>query len=248
MHQHKWWYRQILSLAVLAALLLLIFERTALDLRVAHLFYAAASGDFPLRHHWFLEVVMHHGLKQVSYVLLIFAAAFCLLAIRGKIDWLPPRNAALALAGMLLIPITTALLKQITNRHCPWDIVEFGGYAPYLGLLTAAPRDLAPGMCFPAGHASSGLAWVVWAVALAHGMKPLARTILALSLALGLSMGLARMAQGAHFLSHTLWSAWWAWALSLILARLIGARLPVVSEVARAEQAAPDHQCIRQCQ
>lgn len=38
-------------------------------------------------------------------------------------------------------------------------------------------------------------------------------------------MGYGCMAQGAHFLSHVLWSAWLAWALSLALAALT--RAPV---------------------
>lgn len=250
--QSKWWYRQVLLMAILAALLLMIFEQTNLDLRLERLFYDPTTGDFPLRHHWFFELVMHHGLKQVSYALLLPAAAVCLLALRGYFAWLPPRNALLALAGMLLIPLTTALLKQISNRHCPWDIVEFGGYAPYIGLFATAPQDIARGMCFPAGHASGGFAWIVWALALTHSMKAHARAFLGFSLAFGMAMGLARMTQGAHFLSHTLWSAWWAWAISLMLARLFRAQMfanvPAVSENSRTKQANPDDQCIHQSQ
>ncbi|MBU3908965.1 MAG: phosphatase PAP2 family protein [Gammaproteobacteria bacterium] len=233
-------------------LLLLLFEQTSLDLHLESLFYDPAIADFPLRHHWFFAVVMHHGMKQLSIALLFPAAALCLLAMRGKFDWLPPRNALLALTGMLLIPFTTALLKQLSNRHCPWDVIDFGGYAPYIGLFATTAHDIAPGMCFPAGHAASGLAWIVWALALAHSMKAFSRVILAFSLAFGLAMGLARMAQGAHFLSHVLWSAWWAWALSLVLARLFRAKIvaaePVVSDDARTEQTNPNGQCIRQSQ
>ncbi|MDO8960096.1 MAG: phosphatase PAP2 family protein [Rhodocyclaceae bacterium] len=248
----RWWYRQALLMAILAALLLLIFEQTRLDLWLERFFYDPVLGDFPTRHHWFFTVVMHHGVKQVSIALLFPAAALCLLAMRGKFAWLPPRNALLALTGMLLIPLTTALLKQITNRHCPWDIIDFGGYAPYIGLLATTPHDIAPGMCFPAGHAASGLAWIVWGLALAHSMKSISRVILAFSLALGIAMGLARMTQGAHFLSHVLWSAWWAWALSLVLAYLFSARIlagePARSENSRSEQTDPDDQRIHQRQ
>lgn len=246
-----WWFRQVLLMIILAAALLLTFELTALDLRVERLFYDFGSGSFPWRHHWFLDQAMHQGLKLINYVLLLAASVICLPALRGKIDRLPPRNALLALAGMLLIPTTTALLKQYTHRHCPWDIIEFGGYAPYLGLLVPAPQDIARGMCFPAGHASGGFAWMVWALALAHSMRRVYRAILALSLAVGLVMGLARMVQGAHFLSHTLWSAWWAWSLSLLLAWLLRAKIfagQAELKQARAEQESPDEQCVRQSQ
>jgi membrane-associated PAP2 superfamily phosphatase len=31
-------------------------------------------------------------------------------------------------------------------------------------------------------------------------------------------MGVARMAQGAHFFSHVLWTAWFSWAIGMMLA------------------------------
>jgi len=213
-----WLVRQALLMTLLAMLLLAVFENTALDLSLQAYFYDPLLGDFTLRRHWFFERVMHHGLKQACYVLLFFATGVCLFGIRGKLDWLPRRDAWLALVGMLLIPASIALLKQFTQRHCPWDVVDFGGYAPYVGLLGNLPDDIAQGKCFPAGHAAGGLAWIVWAIVLRESKPRLARLILIGSLTLGLLMGLARMAQGAHFLSHTLWSAWWAWALSLALA------------------------------
>lgn len=216
-----WLFRQALLMALLALLLLGLFENTALDLRIQDYFYDPQLGKFPLRNHWLFELVFHRGLKLACYALLFFATGICLLGLRGRFDWLPRRHAWLALAGMLLIPTSIALFKQYTQRHCPWDIVDFGGYAPYVGLLDSAPRDIARGYCFPAGHAAGGLAWIVWAIALRATRPRLAQRILIGSLALGMLMGLSRMAQGAHFLSHTLWSAWWAWALSLALAAAI---------------------------
>ena len=38
-------------------------------------------------------------------------------------------------------------------------------------------------------------------------------------------LGTARMLQGAHFLSHTLWTLWLAWAASLVLAVAVRAEL-----------------------
>lgn len=215
---HTWLLRQSLFMGLAAALLLAVFENGALDLHLEALFYSPQLGDFPLRRHWFFEQVMHHGLKQACYALLIFATGVCLIGVWGKFEWLPRRDAWLALIGMLAIPASIALLKQLTHRHCPWDVIDFGGYAPYVGLLTTPPDGIARGMCFPAGHAGGGLAWIIWAIVLRESLPRLARLILIGSLALGTAMGLARMAQGAHFLSHTLWSVWWAWALSLLLA------------------------------
>ncbi len=212
-----WMTRQALLLALTAAGLLALFEGTDLDLRIARRFFDADAGLFPLQHHWLFERLLHHGLKYLLVVATLFALALCVAAVRDGNGRLPPRNAWVAGLGLLLIPLATALLKQITNKHCPWDVAEFGGYAPYLGLLSPIPGDLARGLCFPAGHASGGFAWMVWGAALRPlGRRP-AGLALAGGLALGLALGWARMAQGAHFLSHVLWSAWLAWAITVAL-------------------------------
>lgn len=221
----SWYRRQALLLLGSAILILQLFEHSSLDLQVAHYFYDPALGSFPLRQHWLFDYVLHHGMKQISYVAVAGALYFCHLGWKGELAWLPRRNALLAALGMLLIPIGTTILKDLTHRHCPWDLVDFGGFAPYLTLLTAPPEGIKAGQCFPAGHASAGFLWIVWALALRPAGRRLARFGLALGLGLGGVMGLARMAQGAHFLSHTLWSLWFAWAVSLTLAVLLKAEL-----------------------
>lgn len=221
----RWLLVQFLLLVAAAALLLLVFETTDLDRAIARLFYDAEAGLFPLRHLWLLEDFLHFGMKQASTLGVVAAMFVCYRGWRGELAWLPRRNAVLAACGMVLIPLGTTLLKHLTARHCPWDMVDFGGFAPYLHLLSAPPADIKAGLCFPAGHASAGFLWLVWAVALRPAGRKAAWAGLALGLGLGALLGGARMLQGAHFLSHTLWSMWFAWALSVVLAAMLGAEL-----------------------
>ena len=224
----RWLQIQALGLMAMAGLLLLVFENSQLDLTVSQWLFDPALGEFPLRHHWLLDRVLHHGMKYASYALICVALVPCWLGWKGELAWLPRRNAVLAALGMVLIPICTSLLKSATNRHCPWDVVEFGGFAPYLGLLAPSVPGIKAGVCFPAGHAAAGFLWLIWAVALRPAGRGLARIALVTALSYGALLGVVRMVQGAHFLSHVLWSAWFAWALSLALAALL-----------RAEVAAP---------
>jgi membrane-associated PAP2 superfamily phosphatase len=221
----QWLRRQALSMLLAALALLAVFENTLLDVTLESVFFDPASKRFPGQGQWFFADLLHHGLKSLSLALGVGALAVCGYGIRGGISWLPPRSAWLAGAGMVLIPLLTTGLKQITNRHCPWDVVDFGGYAPYVHLFATTPDDLIQGTCFPAGHASAGFVWLVWAVALRATRPRWASAALVGSLLAGALMGYGRMAQGAHFLSHVLWSAWLAWALSLALAACI--RAPV---------------------
>lgn len=221
----RWLLAQALLLALLAVLLLAVFENTSLDLALSQALFDPALRDFPMHHHWLFERVLHHGMKYASYALVCIALVPCWLGWKGELAWLPRRNALLAALGMVLIPIGVSLLKSLTNRHCPWDVLEFGGYAPYLGLLVPGPMDIKAGACFPAGHAAAGFLWLVWGVALRPAGRTWSRLALALGLALGAGLGVVRLLQGAHFLSHVLWSAWFAWALSLALAVLLRADL-----------------------
>jgi len=72
---------------------------------------------------------------------------------------------------------------------------------------------VAAGHCLPGGHASSAL----WLIALAAFWWPhrprAAMAVGAAMLLLGGWVGWMQQLRGAHFLTHTLWSAWIACAL-----------------------------------
>lgn len=212
-----------LLLAVAAMTLLAVFDSGTIDLAVSRLAFDPETHNFPMKHHWLFDDLLHFGLKSLAYILAAPALALCLSGVSGKLPWLPPRNALLAAGGMILIPLATAGLKAVTNRHCPWSIDEFGGFAPYVGLLYPAPADLARGVCFPAGHASAGFAWLAWVPALWLTRPRAARRILAGALFAGVAMGAARIMQGAHFASHVFWSAWLAWSVCIGLTALLRA-------------------------
>lgn len=241
----RWFLGHAAWLAGSALVLLVVFEQTGLDLTLARPFYDAAVHDFPLRQHWLFAPVFYYGFKFAVLSTAVFATVGCLLCLSGKADWLPKRAAALALLGLILIPSAVALLKLNTNRHCPWDIAEFGGFAPYLGLLAEMPGNIVRGVCFPASHAATGFMWLAPALAL-HAVSPRwSRRAIWLALLLGTVMGLTRQAQGGHFISHTLWSAWLAWAITLALAAGLGLGR---ASTARPEHAGPDRRGVEQAQ
>lgn len=216
-----WLRRQALGLLLVAIALLLVFENTRLDVRLSQYFFDAAAGNFPLQHHWLFERVLHHGFKSAAYVVGLAGIFFCLYAIHRGVPWLSRPQAMLAAIGTVSIPLATTALKSMTNRHCPWDVIDFGGYAPYVSLFATTPGEIARGLCFPAGHASAGFVWVVWYLALRSTRPAWAKWALWAGLLGGMVAGVDRLLQGAHFLSHVLWSGWFAWALSLLLCWLL---------------------------
>ena len=195
--------------STLSLVALMLWDRSGLDLALA-----LATGDaqgFPLRDHWMLTSVLHTGAKYLGWLLVVWmcvAVAWPPAALRR----LPlPRRVQLAATALLASALVT-LLKAGSHTSCPWDLHEFGGVATqvshWLGWMTS---DGGAGSCFPAGHASTGFAFLGGYFALRDDMPQLARTWLAAALVAGLALGIAQQLRGAHFMSHTLWTAWLCW-------------------------------------
>lgn len=231
--RRAWLLRQCAWLGLGAVLLLALFETSTLDMRLEGAFYDAATRSFPLERHWFFDRVLHRGLKTGAYVLALLSLVLCVQGWRGKLAFLPRRQAVLAALGLVLIPLLTSSLKQLTNRHCPWDVIDFGGYAPHIGLFAQTAADLKRGICFPAGHASAGYMWVIWCPALLATRPLWARAWWVFGMLAGLILGMGRMAQGAHFASHVLWSGWLAWLICVLLVAVL--RTPVQASAPAAD-------------
>ncbi|QAU33135.1 phosphatase PAP2 family protein [Janthinobacterium sp. 17J80-10] len=202
---------------LLAPLIWLVFDRTPLDRVLIAPFFDAPSHSFPWRHHPFMENFMHSGLKFMSVAVAIALLGGFLLtyivpqweAQRRRLLWL-----FLAMAGGTLL---VSVLKQGSALHCPWDLAEYGGYAPFARLFERLPETVAAGKCFPGGHASGGFALMAFYFGLRDTHQRPARLALMLGMALGMAMGWAQMMRGAHFLSHNVWSAWVVWMFLALL-------------------------------
>lgn len=210
--------------ALLIAVLLAVLEQTSIDDMVSGWFFDRIAAVFPLRYNSFLEVFAHQYVKQLVIVVACCVIAMYLLSF--VLTELKPRRRLLLFLSLsfTLAPLAVVLLKVASVRHCPWNLLEYGGFAPHLTLFDAVPADLSPGHCFPAGHASTGFCLMAfYFAARAFDSRLWAGIGLAGSIVLGLALGLGRVAQGAHFLSHVLWSGLVCW---LVIVALHYALLP----------------------
>ncbi len=193
------------TLAALAAILL--WEAARLDLPLALL--GGDAHGFALREHRLFATVLHEGGRRLSW---LAATALCIgvwwpFGPLRRLD--TSRRIQLAVSGLLAAGVIS-LLKSGSATSCPWDLREFGGLAHYVSHWHWSEQDGGSGRCFPAGHASSGFAFIGgWFVFSASPV--IARRWLWGSLAAGLLFGLAQQVRGAHFMSHTLWTGWICW-------------------------------------
>ncbi len=223
--RRRWRWRHdgwLLALPLLLApLIWLVFDRTSLDQSLIAPYYDAQSHRFPLRDDPFMQDVMHGGLKFVVVAVgVALLGGFLLTYIvpqwrihRRRLLWL--------LAAMAGGSLSVSFLKHGSALHCPWDLVDYGGYAPFAHLFEALPANIAPGKCFPGGHASGGFALMAFYFGLRDGHARHARRGLMLALLLGMTMGWAQMMRGAHFLSHNIWSAWVVWTFMALLYQVV---------------------------
>ncbi len=95
---------------------------------------------------------------------------------------------------------------------------------------TAVPDGWQRGACFPAGHALSAFAYIGGYFAWRDVDRRIARAWLITVIMVGAWAGVSQQLRGAHFLSHTLWTAWLTWTISACIAWLVRSRLRPVNE------------------
>ena len=180
----------------------IIFRQTNLDMQFQSVFHQSEPGwylkDFPL-----FSLVYHYGNIPALLIAIAGLTVFGLgFQLRRFIRW---RKIGLFLAlAMLLGPglIINAMLKDHWGRPRPRNVIEFGGKYAYEKLLSIDPSS--PGLSFPCGHCSMGFyLFIPWFVL--RKRKPLLAAISLLSgIFYGLLIGVARVAQGGHWLSDVI--------------------------------------------
>jgi membrane-associated PAP2 superfamily phosphatase len=181
------------------------------DLALARHFFDPASGAFPARDTWLMETLGHKGGKNAVW--LLWLGLLVAAAVAPRVDRLRPYRQVLWLtvAAMGLGPTLVTLLKDINTHVCPWDLKVFGGQDDFSARWFVSRAEA--GRCFPGGHAAGGFSLIaLYFGALMLGWRRAALAALLATLLVGGLFSGMRMAQGAHFLSHNLWSAaidWW---------------------------------------
>ncbi len=199
-----------LSLWLWAALLLatLAWDASGADLAVM-----ATLGDtsgFPLRDHWWLKNVMHDAFKQLAVLVYVFVWVMALRPMGVFRSLHRVQRLEMALGITLSLMLVTAI-KRVSLTSCPWDLQAFGGAAAYVSHWSWGMADGGSGFCFPGGHASSAFAFlamtVPWLRSAQPGEQRLGLVLTGVILTTGVVLGVVQTLRGAHYPSHTAWTA-----------------------------------------
>ena len=210
----SWTLRRLWALTLLFFVLLVLWDATGFDLPLAR--WSGSPQGFALRQQP-LFVLLSHELPRMAGAALLLAVLVGVFKPWGFLCRLAPGERWqlwLSIAGGAL---AITVLKRLNHTSCPWDLAEFGGVARHVSHWLWGVRDGGAGHCFPAGHASTAFAYLAgWFVLRRSAPRAAGRWLLGALLA-GMLLGLAQQMRGAHYMSHTLWTAWicWAWGLAL---------------------------------
>jgi lipid A 4'-phosphatase len=204
-------------------LLFLIFAPLSpqIDLYVSGLFYSPEVG---FHDNLFLRLLFegeHFGLFTGAVASIVFALSFFWVRLK---KW---RGASLAVVLTLVIGagvITNWGFKGHWGRPRPRQVVEFGGkhvYRPFWHPDIYNAHD--PQKSFPSGHVAMGFYFLSFCLA---GKRMQSRALfylgLFLTLFLGIGLMIARVMQGAHFVSDVLASFLIMWYVAKAMDLLHG--------------------------
>jgi membrane-associated PAP2 superfamily phosphatase len=157
-----------------------------------------------------LSHVLHTGAKQLA-VLIYLGVLAMMVWPRGIWRQLTRSQRLEIAAGITLSLVVVTAIKRISLTSCPWDLQAFGGVASYVSHWSWGVSDGGSGSCFPGGHASSAFAFIAlslpWLMSLDKDQQRLGRAMTGVMVLSGLVLGLAQTLRGAHYPSHTAWTA-----------------------------------------
>lgn len=217
----KVWLREVFALTTLTLVSTMVFWWTDLDLRVASFFYTLNPTE-----PWYIQGVFWQGVygsaQWLSITIVVTGCSFILLGFLREDLKIWRKYGIFMVLGIALGPglLINGVFKDHWGRPRPKALIEFGGTENYVPPLKF--NGSGDGKSFPCGHASAGFSLVsLWFirrnVGYVNGNQcPLPRLVLKipsisfllLALAWGGMLGWVRMAQGGHFLSDVLWSAY----------------------------------------
>lgn len=201
--------KRLVAATIATACIFLIWDALGFDLPMAHWF--GGLGGFPLQDNWFLTTILHDGARRLAWCLALLLCLGVWFPIAGLRQLTFDKRLQFAITTLLAVTVVSSL-KLMSATSCPYALSDFGGVAQYTSHWARLfQHDGGSGGCFPAGHASSGFAFLGGYFAFRDKNEVIARRWLIGAITAGFILGFAQQLRGAHFMSHTFWSAWVCW-------------------------------------
>jgi len=196
---------------------IVFYIEPALDIKVMHFFYDENIG-FTHSKHWFVILVFRTvPILTILYSIWLIYSSVRLCCIKSKNHKKVVLNLTI-LMSLILGPgvIVNLALKDNFGRARPKQITEFGAMKTFTNVYKVT--DQCKSNCsFSSGHAAAAYNFTTIAF-----LVPLQYQVVtyAAGLVFGTIVGVGRVAQGGHFMSDVIVSAWIIFLINYILMAL----------------------------
>lgn len=215
--------KQILLTCMALLCAVALFEYTNIDIWVEDFFYSFQSKQWVIdKHDQIAKHIFYDDIKVMLVVSVLLLLAGLLFFRKHPLIQINQQGLLIVCISAILVPLVVAILKATTNIPCPNDLRHYGGLYPYVTLLREYPpsfHQVEKIMCYPAGHASGGFAFL--SLLFLFKTRTSKRITLFSVMTLGWCMGTYKMLIGDHFLSHTLITMLLSWLIILITAKTV---------------------------
>jgi lipid A 4'-phosphatase len=208
------------ALAVVALLILAttVIAATNADIAMSSLFYVEGKWPIGDQHPW----KALYKIDRFPAIILALAGLTGLLIAFWK-----PEKRHWAKPGLFLVILLTigpglvvnSLLKEHWGRPRPREIVQFEGKKEFLQPWQKGVSG--KGRSFPSGHTSAAFFMTAPFFIYRNRNRRVALAWLTGGIAFAIMMSIARISQGGHFLSDTVWSCGIVYLLGLFLSSLL---------------------------
>ena len=195
----------------------LIFKLSDIDIWFSLKFYSRSDG-WIYGNLLIFDILYNYGnIPGLLLGLISFIIFFLGLFFKRFIRY---RKITIFLILMLIIVpgILVPTIKDLYGRPRPIQISKFGGKYEYVSIFKGS--DPKRGRSFPSGHAAIGFYLISPFFFLRYTSKRHAIFVLFIGLLYGIIIGIARIAQGGHFLSDIVFSGLILYSIGLILSKI----------------------------
>lgn len=250
---------------LLATVVFLLFDLTALDRQISNLLLDPATGQFPLLHDQWFEKVTHKWPRilpnwtgEAAIIGALLSFIWPLLAkyphvVHSRLlqtSRLTPllRFSAEHRRDFLFVVVAFALsttvihyLKSHTSVYCPVETTLYGGAQLRMEWYENFTwfDKAGDGRCWPSGHASSGFTLLALYFVARRYRWQHARKLLVAILLVGFVYGTTRVLQGWHYMSHTFWAGIFVWLPTWLTALFFYGRQALQAPARRHTTALP---------
>ncbi len=210
-------YLVYLSIILFLIIATIFIAYTKLDLILQGYFYHQEASEvwYQANHpawHWayFYGTIPAIVLTVIALIVLISSWLKSKYAVYRKYCWL-------ILLTLIIGPgvLINGILKDHWGRPRPRQVQEFGGQWKFKEVWQ--PGVPGKGKSFPCGHCSMGFIFIVLYFSFKRRNQLAAYSSLVFSVLYGSYIGLARVAQGGHFLSDVVWAGGLTFLIAAIL-------------------------------